>query len=46
MSDNEKNVAKEIMDSLNAVPTDILEFVRGYLKGRVDGCNAADNKEV
>lgn len=46
MSEKEKAAAKEIIDSLNAVPVDGQDFVRGYLQGRLDGIKAEEtNKE-
>lgn len=44
MSDKEKEVAKEVMSNLNAVPTDGKDFVRGYLQGRLDGIKADESK--
>lgn len=37
MSEKEKQAVKELLDSMNAVPVDGQDFVRGYLKGRIDG---------
>lgn len=37
MSEKEKQAVKELLDSMNAVPADGQDFVRGYLKGRIDG---------
>lgn len=44
MSEKEKQAVKELLDSMNAVPTDGQDFVRGYLKGRIDGLKT--DKEV
>lgn len=45
MSEKEKQAVKELLDSMNAVPADGQDFVRGYLKGRIDGLKT-DNPET
>lgn len=40
MSEQEKQAAKEIMESLRSVPEDGQTYVRGYLQGRLDGIKA------
>lgn len=37
MSEKEMQVASELLESMNAVPADGQDYVRGYLKGRIDG---------
>lgn len=37
MSEKEKQAARELLDNINAVPADGQDYVRGYLKGRLDG---------
>lgn len=45
MSEKEKQAVKELLDSMNAVPADGQDFVRGYLKGRIDGLEKKTEKE-
>lgn len=43
MSENEKKAAAEVVESLNKIPDSGVDFVRGYLQGRLDGLK--DGKE-
>lgn len=45
MSENEKNAAKELIESFKAVPNDAGDYVRGYLQGRLDAIKA-EKEEV
>lgn len=45
MSDREKKAAEELIKSLQDVPADAEDYVRGYLQGRVDGMKSKDGKE-
>nr|DAH15201.1 MAG TPA: hypothetical protein [Caudoviricetes sp.] len=37
MSEQEKKIAKEVIDTLRQIPPDGADYVRGYLQGRLDG---------
>lgn len=45
MSDREKKAASELLESLQAVPEDAEDYVRGYLQGRVDGLKSKSEEE-
>lgn len=45
MSEQEKKVAKELLDDLKKVPADGADYVRGYLRGRLDGLKNRKDKE-
>lgn len=46
MSEKEKEVTKEVMSNLNAVPKDGESFVRGYLKGMLDGIDVVKERKM
>lgn len=45
MSEQEKQAAKELLDDLKKIPTDGADYVRGYLRGRLDGIKNRKDKE-
>nr|DAQ58379.1 MAG TPA: hypothetical protein [Caudoviricetes sp.] len=45
MSEQEKKAAKELLDDLKRVPADGADYVRGYLRGRLDGLKNRKDKE-
>lgn len=45
MSDREKKAANELLESLQSVPADAEDYVRGYLQGRVDGLKNKEHEE-
>lgn len=45
MSEKEKEVTKEVIDNLHAVPKDGESFVRGYLKGMLDGIDVVKERK-
>lgn len=42
MSEQEKRAAEEVLKSLQAVPPDAEDYVRGYLQGRIDGLRGSE----
>ena len=45
MSEQEKKAAKELLFVLKKVPADGADYVRGYLRGRLDGLKNRKDKE-
>lgn len=45
MSEQEKKAAKELLDDLKKIPADGADYVRGYLRGRLDGLKYRKDKE-
>jgi hypothetical protein len=45
MSEQEKKAAKELLDDLKKIPADGADYVRGYLRGRLDGIKNRKDKE-
>ena len=45
MSEQEKEAAKELLDDLKKIPADGADYVRGYLRGRLDGLKNRKDKE-
>lgn len=45
MSEQEKKAAKELLDDLKKVPADGADYVRGYLRGRLDGLKNRKDEE-
>jgi 3-methyladenine DNA glycosylase AlkC len=46
MSEKEKQAAEEVVTSLRAVPADAEDYIRGYLKGRLDEIRARKSKDA
>ena len=45
MSEQEKKAAKELLDDLKKIPADGADYVRGYLRGRLDGLKNRKDEE-
>lgn len=37
MTDTEKQAAQDVVERLEQIPPDVMDYVRGYLQGRIDG---------
>jgi hypothetical protein len=51
MTDTEKQTARDVVDSLQQIPPDVMDYVRGYLQGcldriRKEGKENADNNQA
>lgn len=45
MSEQEKKAAKELLDDMKKIPADGADYMRGYLRGRLDGIKNRKDKE-